>query len=53
MNPIEVAVDEIILDLSDRRGLRQEWDQISQEIKWQIRAEWIRIVKEALKNRLV
>jgi len=37
-------VDGIIEDLSDRRGLRQEWDQIDEEIQEEIKEEWLRIV---------
>lgn len=43
----EIAVDEIIKDLSDRRGLRHEWDQIDDDIKKEIRDKWIKIVYEA------
>jgi hypothetical protein len=35
-------------DLSDRRGLRQEWEQIDDEIKNCIRKEWENIIKEEL-----
>lgn len=45
---IEAAVDAIIADLRDRRGLRQEWDQIDEEIALEIRDEWVRILEENL-----
>jgi NAD(P)-dependent dehydrogenase (short-subunit alcohol dehydrogenase family) len=37
-------VTEIIADLSDRRGLRHQWDQIDEDIQQQIREEWEEIV---------
>lgn len=42
----ERAVDAIIDDLSDRRGLRQEWEQIDRDIRKEIRAEWIKLVEK-------
>ncbi len=45
---IQTAVDRIIADLSDRRGLRQEWDQIDSDVKSGIRDSWIRIMGEVL-----
>jgi hypothetical protein len=44
------AVDKIIYDLSDRRGLRQEWDQIDDEIKCEIKAIWTKIIRRAKKK---
>ena len=41
------AVKAIIADLSDRRGLRQEWDQIDDDIQKEIKDEWARMVDEA------
>ena len=41
-------VDAIIADLSDRRGLRQEWDQIDLDIKQEIHSTWVDIVQKAL-----
>lgn len=41
------AVDAIIYDLSDRRGLRQEWEGIDEDIREDIRAEWTRLVAKA------
>lgn len=40
----------IIQDLSDRRGLRQEWDEIDNEIKEEIIQKWIDIAKPILKE---
>jgi len=46
----KIIVDRIILDLTDRRGLRQIWEQLDDEIQEEIRAEWERIAKDALKR---
>ena len=41
---IELAIDGIIADLTDRRGLRQEWEQIDDDIKTEIRNTWLDIM---------
>jgi hypothetical protein len=41
-------VKEIVADLTDRRGLRQEWDAIDSDIKREILVTWRRIVREEL-----
>ena len=41
----ERIVDGIIRDLSDRRGLRHEWDMIDDDIRAEIRDVWIGIVE--------
>ena len=49
----EKAVSRIIDDLTDRRGLRQEWEQIDDEIQDEIRETWRDLVVDAwreLKN---
>src|SRR5437899_6401383 len=46
----EKIVDEIISDLSDRRGLRHEWDQIDDEIKDEVRDTWIDIVNSHMEG---
>ena len=43
-------VDEIIKDMSDRRGLRQEWDLIDEDVQEEIRETWRGIVKDILKG---
>ena len=40
-------VDAIIDDLSDRRGLRQEWEQTDDETQQEIKDEWVAIVLAA------
>lgn len=44
----QLAVDEIVEDLSDRRGLRQQWDQIDDDIKEGIKATWKMIILDAM-----
>src|SRR5450631_1244863 len=38
----------IITDLTDRRGLRQQWDEIDDEIRDEIVAQWEKLTREAL-----
>ena len=51
-NPIEGepprrdSVDEIIRDLSDRRGIKHAWDQIDADIQEEIKQVW----REAIQN---
>lgn len=40
----EQIVKEIVADLSDRKGLGDEWDQIDEDVKEQIINGWIYIV---------
>lgn len=37
-------------DLSDRRGLRREWEQIDDDVKREIRRTWAKIIREKLKG---
>jgi hypothetical protein len=46
----ETIVDAILADMSDRRGLRQEWDGIDADIQGQIRAEWINIARRVIER---
>ena len=41
------VVNAIIKDLTQRRGLRQEWEQIDAGIRKEIKAEWIGIAMKA------
>lgn len=43
------AVNTIIDDLTDRRGLRHAWDEIDEDIKGEIQIEWMRLILEAVK----
>ena len=39
-------VERIIDDLTDRKGLRHEWDNIDELTQYEIAQEWQRIVDE-------
>jgi hypothetical protein len=41
---VNEAIDNLIKDINDRRGLRQEWEQIDDEIVAEIRQEWFNIL---------
>lgn len=41
-------VDAILKDLTDRRGRRQEWEAIGEDIRGQIRAAWIDVTAKRL-----
>ena len=41
----ELVVETIINDLTDRGGLRQEWEQIDRDVADEIRQEWIAAVE--------
>ena len=43
------AVDKILDDLTSRKGLRHEWDDIDEDIQKEITEEWISIVMSAMK----
>jgi hypothetical protein len=38
------AVEKIVADLTNRRGLRQEWNQIPPEIQEEIKSDWADII---------
>ena len=40
----ENIVSDILLDLADRRGLRQEWEQIDEDIQIEIFETWQSII---------
>ena len=42
-------VNAIVDDLTDRRGLRQAWEQIDEKTQAEIRESWARLVCEELK----
>lgn len=44
----KAAVKGILVDLTDRRGLRQEWEQIDDEIQSEIKKTWEEIIVKAL-----
>jgi hypothetical protein len=51
--PERTPVEKIIWDLSDRTGLRQEWEQIDEEIQTEIAEEWTGILAEETDHRTV
>jgi hypothetical protein len=51
MNKVSTAkriVEAIIEDFTDRRGLRQEWEQIDDDIRREIVRTWKAIVRKEL-----
>lgn len=38
----------ILADMTDRRGLRQQWEQIDDDIQEEIIAAWIRLAEEEI-----
>jgi hypothetical protein len=46
----KIAVEGIIKDLTNRRGLRQEWEQIDEDIQEEIKDQWTLIVLNAMDN---
>jgi hypothetical protein len=46
------AVDAIINDLTDRRGLRQEWEQIDKDTQKEIRETWASLIRLAVDRDL-
>ena len=46
---LDIVLD-IIKDISDRRGLRQEWDMIDKDIQKEIKHEWCEIIDSHLSN---
>jgi hypothetical protein len=41
-------VEQIVADLSDRRGLRHEWDQIDDDIQAEIISQWTAIAEREI-----
>jgi len=50
MDTAERIVKAIEDDFTDRRGLRQEWEQIDADIQAEIRETWTRLVREELEK---
>lgn len=48
MSTAQQIVKDIIEDLSDRRGLRHEWEQIDDDVKVDIVSTWEAIVQAHL-----
>lgn len=45
------AVAEIVADMTDRRGLRQAWESIDEDIREEIAAKWAAIVSARMVPR--
>ena len=43
------AVEKIVKDLTDRRGLRQEWEAIDEEIQFEIKDVWAGFIADAFR----
>jgi len=48
LTAIELAVEAIIADLNDRRGLKQEWRQIEPDIQEEIAETWRLILSHVM-----
>jgi len=48
MDKAEKIVKALESDLTDRRGLRQEWEQIDDDVKQEIRKMWSDIIRKEL-----
>lgn len=40
------AVERIVIDIQDRHGLRQEWDEIDEGVQGEIMVAWVGIIVE-------
>lgn len=41
---------EILADFTDRRGLRQEWEQIDDDVQDEILSAWLKIIQNNLEE---
>ena len=46
----ELAVESILCDLIDRRGIRYSWYDINEDIQKEIKETWRRIIKTTIEN---
>jgi hypothetical protein len=44
----DAIVESILMDFTDRRGLRQAWEGIDDDIQEEIKQEWVNIAKKIL-----
>lgn len=42
----EKIVNKIVLDITDRRGIKHEWNNIDEDIQKEIKEKWINIILE-------
>ncbi len=48
MSRSQNVLDAIIGDLTDRRGLENEWDLIDDDVKQEIKNTWLEIIYQAM-----
>ncbi len=41
----------ILHDMKDRRGFRQAWDSVDEDIQCEILNEWVKLAEEKLNNK--
>jgi len=46
----KIAVDKIILDLSDRSGMGNDWDDTDPKIQQEIKETWAKLIEESFKG---
>lgn len=51
MTKAEKIVKAILADMTDRRGLRQEWEQIDEDIQAEIKTTWTELVEKELSKK--
>lgn len=51
MSVVNKIVEKIIDDMSDRRGLRQEWESIDDDVKREMEETWKTIVRKVLSEK--
>lgn len=49
ITPAVLAANAIKVDISDRRGLKNEWSQISPDIRQEILDIWVKIITECFR----
>jgi len=52
MDLANIIENKIIVDLTDRRGLRQEWEQIDGDIQGEMKQTWINIIYNEIEQWL-
>lgn len=52
MDLANIIENKIVADFTDRRGLRQEWEQIDSSIQNEIEQTWIEIIYDEIEKWL-
>ena len=50
---LDLAVEAIIVDLTDRGGLSDEWEMIDEDTRQEIKDVWVEIIRQAVTYNLV